>query len=64
MDSALTALTEMDRAYEENKRRSMRGSLCDDMSSDQDSFVSALDVSIFSLPVQLHDGLLYIAFCL
>ena len=43
MDSAVSALKEMDRTYEEN-RRSNSASLHDDMSSDQDSFVSALDV--------------------
>ena len=43
MDSAINALTEMDRTYEENKRTNA-ASLRDDMSSDQDSFVSATDV--------------------
>ena len=43
MDSAVNALTEMDRAYEDS-RRSNTASLHDDMSSDQDSFVSATDV--------------------
>ena len=42
MDSAVSALTEMDRAYEDS--RSNTASLHDDMSSDQDSFVSATDV--------------------
>ena len=46
MDSAVSALKEMDRTYEEN-RRSNSASLHDDMSSDQDSFVSALDVRFF-----------------
>ena len=40
------ALEQMDREYEERKKqRSICGSLADD-SSDQDSFVSALDVSL------------------
>ncbi len=44
MDSAITALTEMDRAYEEMKSKT--ASLHDDVSSDQDSFVSANEVRV------------------
>ena len=51
MDSAVSALTEMDRAYEDS-RRSNTASLHDDMSSDQDSFVSATDVRNIELMSQ------------
>ena len=49
LDSAVITLAELDQAYEVEKRRSrantIRSLTTDDESSDQDSFVSAADVS-------------------
>lgn len=49
------ALEEMDKEYEERRHRRSRS--IDTMSSDQDSFVSALDVSISLLTVWRKQGI-------